>query len=134
MSEETKELSDHVVIETPSGWMIRCTCTGDTWHEFPKKGRPGASWTFNGDLVKPTFSPSMNSFLNDSKSPHFNPEAHLKDFRCHFVVTNGVIAYCGDCTNEKLRNTSHPLKPWPKAEVKYYELLMQEHRAKNPQT
>lgn len=137
MSEEAEKMSDRVVIETPDEYMIRCTCRGpDSWHGFPKRKRPGASWTFNGDFVKPTFAPSLNECLNPSNSPHFNPDAHLKDFRCHFVVTAGVISYCGDCTNESLRNTKHPLKPWSAAKVKYYELMMEGHRAQTapPQT
>lgn len=42
-------------------------------------------WTFNGDLEKPTFTPSL--LCNQSR-----PEV-----RCHLIMTDGKIHYCGDC-------------------------------------
>ena len=48
------------------------------------------SWTFNGDLNKPTFSPS---FLQGGCG---------KDYKgsCHYFITDGNIAYCGDNKHE----------------------------------
>lgn len=43
-------------------------------------------WEFNGDVDKPTFSPSL---LNTS------PEA-----RCHLYVTGGTIKFLDDCHHE----------------------------------
>lgn len=45
-------------------------------------GRP--SWTFNGDLELPTFTPSLL----------------YPDRVCHLFVTDGRIQYLGDCTHE----------------------------------
>jgi len=44
------------------------------------------SWTFNGNLESPTFSPS---FLHTWKYAG-------QDRRCHYVVTDGKVAYCSD--------------------------------------
>lgn len=45
-------------------------------------------WTFNGDMEKPTFSPSL---LN------YNPRD--KSYRCHLFVRDGRIEFCGDCSH-----------------------------------
>jgi len=50
-------------------------------------------WGFNGDYVRPTFTPSVN--IHWEAVPSLNkPER-----RCHFIITNGMIHYCGDCTH-----------------------------------
>lgn len=102
------------IIETPTGWMIKCqNCQ---WHEFPKVGKPGASWQFNGDLALPTFTPSMNELVG--------PYPDGTSRRCHFIVTNGQIKYCGDCSHS-LANQIIPLLPWEQAEIDYYKLILE---------
>lgn len=106
------------VIETSRGWMIRCqNCQ---WHEFPKVGKPGASWTFNGNLERPTFSPSMNELVKFSEA--VCEEDRKPDRRCHFVVSDGQITYCGDCTHQ-LAGKTMPLEPWPESEVAMYAAM-----------
>lgn len=106
------------VIETREGWMIQCRCPCG-WHKFPKERLSnGAAWTFNGDMVKPTFTPSMNVHINPP-GQHHNSECDT--WRCHFIVTDGCVYRCGDCTHAPA--TSHPLTPWPADKVAYYESL-----------
>lgn len=106
------------VIETRDGWMIRCH--GCQWHEFPKQPLAnGAKWTFDGNMVSPTFHPSMNSAVNQP-GPHHNPR--VKSSRCHFIVTAGVAHYLGDCTHE-FAGQQLSLLPWPEEKIKYYESL-----------
>jgi hypothetical protein len=45
-------------------------------------------WQFNGDLEKPTFTPSLLCNKDDPAS------------RCHLFVTGGEIHYCGDSWHE----------------------------------
>lgn len=45
------------------------------------------SWEFNGDVEKPTFSPSILVTNNVG-------------LRCHSFVTNGKIQFLGDCVHE----------------------------------
>lgn len=45
------------------------------------------SWTFNGNELKPTFSPS---FL----------QRFGRDRLCHYIITDGRIAYCSDSKHE----------------------------------
>ncbi len=100
-----------LVIETPSGWMIRCRVC--QWHEYPKVGKPKATWTFNGNRECPTFTPSMNEAIGEPVKR-----------RCHFTVTDGKITYQKDCTHELAEKTL-PLEPWPQAEVDYCKILLE---------
>jgi Family of unknown function (DUF6527) len=80
----------------------------------PKPSEP-STWEFNGDLDKPTFKPSLlNTCVTESSrstmteglsEPHPDP----KQRRCHLVLTDGVIHYCGDCTHD-LKGQSIPLE------------------------
>lgn len=60
-------------------------------------------WEFNGDLEKPTFSPSMLVNKDDPKS------------RCHSFVKDGNIQFLNDCFHE-LKGQTVPLEglPWQK--------------------
>lgn len=50
------------------------------------------SWGFNGDLGKPTFTPSVlyREFGEGDKVT----------FTCHFYVKHGMIEYLSDCSHE----------------------------------
>lgn len=76
---------------SPYGWAIRCpACEAvdkSPWHVFVTNGSRG--WTFDGNLERPTFSPSMLS-----REP-YPGGVHV----CHSFVRNGRIEYLGDCTH-----------------------------------
>lgn len=61
------------------------------------------SWEFNGDLDKPTFSPSYLTWLdpnpnaNTERKPMW--EKFRLGFRCHSFIRNGRIEYQSDCTH-----------------------------------
>jgi hypothetical protein len=73
-----------------------CKC-GHLFHVAPSNPT-GHRWTWNGDKVKPMFSPSM---LVNKDLPG----------RCHSFVTDGVIQFLPDCDHE-LRGQSVPLRPF----------------------
>lgn len=54
-------------------------------------GGSGPNWTFDGDFVTPTFSPSILVRWNYGDPP--------RERRCHSFVRAGRIEYCGDCTH-----------------------------------
>lgn len=56
----------------------------------------------------------MNELVN-GPGDHHNPDVPSR--RCHFIVTDGEIKYCDDCTHS-LRGQSHPLEPWTDAQIK----------------
>ena len=47
-------------------------------------------WTFNGNLDSPSFQPS---FKHSGYSSHHEPRI------CHYILTNGILNFCGDCTH-----------------------------------
>lgn len=51
-------------------------------------GKP--NWSFNGNFDKPTFTPSLLIFVT-------MPDTKERKTCCHLFVTDGKIAYCGDC-------------------------------------
>ena len=71
-----------IILENESGDYkvpaIQCPGCG-CLHAFDSR------WSFNGDLEKPTFSPSM--LVNQ----------HRPESRCHSFVTDGKIQFLSDC-------------------------------------
>lgn len=57
-------------------------------HPFHVAPHPKAKWTWNGDRVKPTFSPSLLCAASDPSR------------RCHSFVRNGQIQFLSDCAHE----------------------------------
>lgn len=47
-------------------------------------------WTFNGNVEKPSFSPSLLMFTT-------RVETGERKTECHLFLTDGRITYCGDC-------------------------------------
>jgi len=61
---------------------------------------PDAGWTFNSDLEKPTFEPSFKQIL-DSRGRV-----------CHYIITDGVLNFCGDSWHD-LKGKAVPLPDLP---------------------
>lgn len=73
-------------------WCPACRC-GHTYHTNTE-GRP--SWSFNGNVEKPSFSPSMRIFT--PAGPYGdNGETTGERTICHYYVTDGKIIYQEDC-------------------------------------
>jgi hypothetical protein len=66
-------------------WCPGCHCGHGVWTSKPN--HLGAQWIFNGDMVKPTFQPSLLL------------EAVGKSPRCHSFITDGRIQFLPDCTH-----------------------------------
>lgn len=77
-------------------------------------------WTFNGDLDRPTFTPS---FKHGGKRRVFKDGRWTGDWVrdaagktvpmvCHYILTAGQLHYCGDCTHA-LAGKTVPLPPLP---------------------
>ena len=77
-----------------TAYIFDCPGCGDS-HEvaiYPNKNTQGASWLFNGNAKKPTFSPSINVQITRTKSG-------LPDKICHGWVTDGQITFMADSTH-----------------------------------
>lgn len=76
---------------------VRCPACGYS-HPFRIQG-DGPTWTWNGDMVRPTFAPSM--MVNKS-----HPAS-----QCHSYVTDGNIKFENDCWHT-MKGQTVPLEPW----------------------
>jgi len=47
-------------------------------------------WTFNGNLDRPSITPSLRCFYT-------HPETKQEITTCHLILTDGVINFCSDC-------------------------------------
>ena len=66
----------------------------------------GATWQWNGDMVKPTFSPSLLIV------GHLGVTGAAGIKRCHALVENGTIRYLDDC-DHRLAGVTVPMSPDP---------------------
>ena len=66
-------------------------CPGCKYHHAFTIGQDG--WTWNGDIDKPTFTPSLMVNGHDEKS------------RCHLFMNDGMIQFLADCHHD-MKNTT----------------------------
>ncbi|MGL5879184.1 MAG: DUF6527 family protein [Xenococcaceae cyanobacterium] len=100
------------------GYLFCCPGCG-MHHEVtiaPNKNVKGASWTFNGDKDKPTFSPSILCRIEyQGLRPPAVPGGYRQETGgtmsdrptkiCHSFVTDGKIRFLSDCTHDKAGQT-----------------------------
>lgn len=84
---------------SPIGYMFWCPGCKCGHGVATDRTNPAANWTFNGDMEKPTFSPSV---LVDKDRP---------ERRCHLYVRDGQIQFLNDC-HHGLRGQSVPMEPF----------------------
>lgn len=78
------------------------------------------TWTFNGDLQSPSFSPSVRhtgkaKIIKDGRWTgewHRSEDGTALEHCCHYFITDGQIDFCGDCTHP-LSGQKLPLPPLP---------------------
>lgn len=114
-------------IQQPAQFQYMIFCPGCHEGHGLRVGQPdGPSWSFNGDMEKPTFQPSL--LIKGVELPKRDPITHdlprgadgkfllgpdgrivgCKDTICHSFITNGQIQFLSDCTHE-LRGQTVPL-------------------------
>jgi hypothetical protein len=91
-------------------------------------------WGFNGNLDKPTLTPSVDyksgHFVADQANepcwctfeyrfPKYKGRKHPVCYHCHSLVRDGMIQFLGDCTH-KLANQTVPIPEWPYEVGKYH--------------
>jgi hypothetical protein len=81
-----------------------------------------STWQFNGNVSSPTFSPSVKitgvQTVVDENGQWTGEWVRGADGRalpycCHYILTNGVINFCGDCTHS-MAGQQIPLPTLPK--------------------
>jgi len=84
-------------------YTFHCPAGHDHYINTLVPNQQNAQWQFNGNLDLPTFSPSINERTGYFVDPNVEgDEQWLKEnsYQCHFIVTNGKIYFCGDCSHE----------------------------------
>lgn len=90
-------------------------CPGcEEMHPLPR------TWSFNGDVNKPTFAPSFRhqgvkrEFVDHRWTGEWIRDAAGDPvaFCCHYQLIDGVLNFCGDCTHS-LAGQSVPLPELP---------------------
>ncbi len=78
------------------------------------------SWTFDGNLESPTFSPSVKitgkqTVIVDGEWTGewvYGADGKPLDYCCHYILTAGQLNFCADCTHS-LVNQVVPLPLLP---------------------
>jgi hypothetical protein len=72
----------------------------------------GSRWGFNGNVDKPTFTPSLvimtGHYVNGQPQPPncwLCNEGHNFCYRCHSFITDGKIQFLSDCTHSLANQT-----------------------------
>ena len=85
---------------------FRCPGCART-HYIQHGAEDGPNWSWNGNLEKPTFTPSvLVTYPGKDAGQDGAPPAV-----CHSFVTDGRIQYLGDCTHV-LAGQTVDLPPW----------------------
>ena len=92
-------------------WCPGCDSSHQIRIRTDASARP--SWEFNGDMERPTFSPSILVTMRWSEN-----DADMKDDICHSFVRDGQIQFLGDCTH-KMAGQTVPIPAWPYASGDY---------------
>jgi hypothetical protein len=100
-------------------WCPGCKCGHAVWVE--KANSLGARWTFNGDMERPTFEPSLLIRWEE-----WTPPVTAENFEvwkrqpweqkrmakvCHSFIRDGKIQFLGDCTHS-LAGQTVPMEPF----------------------
>ncbi len=97
--------------EQPLGYLFWCPGC-DEAHAVYVEGmaRSGARWSFNGDELRPTFTPSLLIQYDRYEPPATTPELRSQILSgeivqtkvhhvCHSFIRDGQILFLGDCTH-----------------------------------
>ena len=92
------------------GYLIQCPACGNC-HAFHTEvaNSVGAKWSFNGNVDRPTFSPSM--LCRQPKGCIKDGKVLEADYVCHSFVRDGKIQFLSDCTHAMAGQTVE-LEEW----------------------
>lgn len=86
-----KRLSEILVLGSNDKLYFHCPGC-DVSHDISINPERQPHWSWNGDITKPTFTPSI--------LVHYTYGEEQKEYVCHSYVTDGSIQYLSDCTHE----------------------------------
>lgn len=71
-----------------------------------QRNRYGAMWTFDGNMERPTFAPSIRCFTTE--------ENGTQTTLCHYFIQNGMVVFCND-NPHALNGQTVELPDWPES-------------------
>ena len=74
---------------------------------------PAPVWTFNGDMEKPTFAPSILCFTTYGEDGDMLRNGERRTL-CHYFIKEGMIEFCGDSPHA-LAGKTVEIPDWPYA-------------------
>ena len=81
-------------------------CESSHYLRVRKEPRVTPSWTFNGDLDRPTFTPSVLVTYEGRDAGQVDADGdRAPPARCHSFVTDGRIQFLADSTHSISRHT-----------------------------
>jgi nitrate reductase beta subunit len=98
-----------ILRQTTDGYIFFCPGCHSTHQVWTEHLNPEANWSFNNNLEKPTFVPSIlvrGSQIEVDENDRWtgrwlrNPDGSVKQLVCHTFVTDGRIQFLPDCTHE----------------------------------
>lgn len=123
MGQISAKLRNYGTSRTSRGYAHWCPACKEM-HVFTTErnaGSAGPQWTFDGNAASPTFSPSMKitgKQIERDEGGKWTGEwvrdqnGNAVDYCCHYILTAGVLNYCGDSTHA-LKGQSVPLPDLP---------------------
>jgi len=101
------------VLRQPASGCLSFWCPGcGVSHSIRHGAGPGPRWGWNGDVERPTFTPSVLVRTGRAVDPDFVPMEGDPPEVCHTFVTDGKIQFLGDCTHA-LAGQTVPLAEFP---------------------
>lgn len=87
-----------------------CESNHGIWTEA--RNSRGATWSFDGNMESPTFSPSIKVTYNGADAGQTDEDGFKSPPEvCHYFIRNGMIEFCGDSTHS-LAGKTVPLPEW----------------------
>lgn len=80
------------------GYGFTCPGCGHD-HVVTTKEDQKVKWNFNGDVDKPTFTPSLLATSGWYVSPDYYTKDHAYSYQCHSFITDGKIQFLSDCSH-----------------------------------
>lgn len=84
-------------------WCLGCDMFHPVYLSKPPYNPNTDTWTWNGEVEKPTFHPSLNTKLGPGK-------------QCHIFIRDGLIVYLDDC-HHHLKGQTIELPDIPEEEL-----------------
>jgi len=98
-------------------WCPGCQCGHGVWTK--QRNGQGAVWSFDGNMEKPTFAPSLlikhtRDITNDEHKRIIDGEnLNIPQTVCHTFIRAGQIQFLSDCTHA-LAGKTVPMEDFPK--------------------